>query len=641
MATVIKDALGPLFHEVEIVSAPQLFASETNLASADEDWEFFWAFNAGDVGKLVYALPDVALIGDGTAQGSFINNEIVWGSIEVWQHYTRTDSNGDVTSGFVTLTIGSEEIDQVLAQQYAGYLSNTSTYLKVTLPGLRQDTNQSGEFVDYDDTLLLRVTANNGALDDIGIDDPHAGRFLLTTNSPGGERASAWGGGWIDILGYGPPPEPPPPEDPEGNLATLTDTLKTVVKGAKLAKKFDDTSDMARQFLNQGMLDELGYVRANNPFFTHLFDERVAWKDWITETKGPADGVDKALKWGGRFLTTLSAAADGVERYQQTGSYSEGFKYGGTKLIVGLLSGEVGSLVGAGATAWLVSAGGASLALTGLPVVAGFAIGAGAAYGVTYLGDWLFDHPRDDGQQQAPMQMQEASSAAAAPVPKWEYNYKTKKFKWLDSAAEKKFAYYATLLDLNPNPVKLKLIGDKFSDPNDLLLGHGANDTLKGLLGDDILNGGKAHDLVVGGYGNDVLYGDAGNDRLQGGIGRDTLFGGAGSDTLNGGIGPDVLVGNAGNDRFAFKIGDSPLSDPDTISDFRQGKDKIDLSAIDANSTRSGHQDLKLKHLSTYTDTSGAEPVLELYVDVDDDDVIDLTIVIEGVPTLYLSDFVI
>lgn len=635
MATVIKDALGPLFHEVEIVNSPQLFASETNVAGADQDWEFFWAFNAGDVGKVVYALPDVALIGDGTAQRSFLNDEIVWGTIEVWQHYTRTDSSG-VTSGFVTLATGSQVVDQVLAQQYAGYVSNTSIYLRVTLPALRVDTNESGVFMDYGDALLLRVTANNGALDDIGIDDPNAGRFLVTTNSPGGERAAAWGGGWINVLGYG--SNPPPPDDPEGNLATLTDTLKTVVKGAKLAKKFDATSGMAKQFLNQAMLDELGYAHANNPFYTHLFDERVAWNDWIAETKGPADSVDKALKWGGRFLTAVSAAANGVERYQQTGSYSEGFKYGGTKLLVGLISGEVGTFVGTGATAWLVSAGGASLAATGLPIIAGFAIGAGAAYGVSYVGDWLFDNDGDNGQQ--PRLAMEAQGAASQ-KPKWEYNYKTKKFKWLDAAAEKKYAYYATLLDLNPKPTKLKLIGDKFADKNDLLLGHGANDTLKGGLGNDILNGGKANDRVFGGTGNDVLYGDAGNDRLKGDAGNDTLFGGGGNDTLTGGPGADVLVGNGGKDRFVFKIGDSPLSDPDTIADFRRGKDKIDLSAIDANTTRRDHQDLKLKNLSVHTDNSGSKPVLELYVDVDDDDTIDLAIVVHGATTLYLSDFLL
>ena len=93
MPTTIKDELGTNFHEAEIVGAPQLFASETVVAEADEDWYFYWTLNPGDVGKAVYALPDVALVGDGSTSGSFLNDEVVWGQIAVYQHFNQTNLN--------------------------------------------------------------------------------------------------------------------------------------------------------------------------------------------------------------------------------------------------------------------------------------------------------------------------------------------------------------------------------------------------------------------------------------------------------------------------------------------------------------------------------------------------------------------
>ena len=86
-----------------------------------------------------------------------------------------------------------------------------------------------------------------------------------------------------------------------------------------------------------------------------------------------------------------------------------------------------------------------------------------------------------------------------------------------------------------------------------------------------------------GGLGDDTLYGDVvglsggvghGNDRLFGGEGSDTLFGGGGADILDGGIGQDALTGGDGADRFRF-VGNW---DFDTVLDYQDGVDKIDLS---------------------------------------------------------------
>ena len=93
-------------------------------------------------------------------------------------------------------------------------------------------------------------------------------------------------------------------------------------------------------------------------------------------------------------------------------------------------------------------------------------------------------------------------------------------------------------------------------------------------------------------------------DTLNGGIGNDTLSGGAGADVLTGGAGADVLTGGAGADKFKFLLAsDSVVGVTDVITDFVVGTDKIDLSAIDANSTISGSAfNLPILGLQGFTD---------------------------------------
>lgn len=96
----------------------------------------------------------------------------------------------------------------------------------------------------------------------------------------------------------------------------------------------------------------------------------------------------------------------------------------------------------------------------------------------------------------------------------------------------------------------------------------------------DTLFGNNIANVLKGGGGNDILYGDDGNDSLYGGVGSDTLFGGDGADRINGGAGNDSLNGGSGNDIFVF----TDLGGKDSVTDFRRGQDKIDLSGIDAKS---------------------------------------------------------
>ncbi len=107
-------------------------------------------------------------------------------------------------------------------------------------------------------------------------------------------------------------------------------------------------------------------------------------------------------------------------------------------------------------------------------------------------------------------------------------------------------------------------------DGNDKLYGKAGGDEIEGGNDNDKLWGGAGKDLLKGGNDDDKLWGDGGKDRLKGGDGKDKLYGGKGNDKLWGGAGKDVFV-------FAKKEG------KDTINDFQNGKDKIDLKAFNFN----------------------------------------------------------
>jgi Ca2+-binding RTX toxin-like protein len=191
------------------------------------------------------------------------------------------------------------------------------------------------------------------------------------------------------------------------------------------------------------------------------------------------------------------------------------------------------------------------------------------------------------------------------------------------------------------------------NDGDDSLSGAAANDTLNGGNGNDTLDGGAGTDSMVGGAGDDTylvdvttdviveavssgtdtvrtalasytlgttngsanvenliytgtaaftgtgnaltnaITGGASADTLNGLAGNDTLDGGAGNDTLNGGVGADVLTGGAGADRFAFSVftdTGTTATLRDVINDFVVASDRIDVSAIDANTGLTNNQ---------------------------------------------------
>ena len=180
------------------------------------------------------------------------------------------------------------------------------------------------------------------------------------------------------------------------------------------------------------------------------------------------------------------------------------------------------------------------------------------------------------------------------------------------------------------------------------LRGGGANDVLKGLGGNDTLDGGTGGDRMFGGTGNDTfvvdgradrvvevrgqgndlvkssislalathveyllltgranlngtgnglantITGNAGNNVLKGGAGNDLLKGGTGRDKLFGEKGADKLLGGGGADQFIFQSPQDSTAKGrgrDFIDDFSRGQgDKINLKAIDADTTHRGNQ---------------------------------------------------
>ncbi|WP_428425126.1 calcium-binding protein [Pararhizobium sp.] len=193
------------------------------------------------------------------------------------------------------------------------------------------------------------------------------------------------------------------------------------------------------------------------------------------------------------------------------------------------------------------------------------------------------------------------------------------------------------------------LVGSSYADK---LYGNNGANLLAGGAGNDILDGGAGTDRLDGGAGTDTasyasakagvtaslanaaintgdakgdtyvsieqlagsnyadkLYGNSGANLLAGGAGNDVLNGGAGNDVLYGGVGADYLVGGAGADTFAFKaLSDTTVAagGRDTIFDFSgTGGDRIDLSAIDANTAVAGNQAFSYLGTAAFTGKAG------------------------------------
>ena len=121
-----------------------------------------------------------------------------------------------------------------------------------------------------------------------------------------------------------------------------------------------------------------------------------------------------------------------------------------------------------------------------------------------------------------------------------------------------------------------------------------------GLTGALTATGTALDNTLTGGAGKDSLDGGAGKDSLDGGAGADTLTGGAGNDTLTGGTGGDTLTGGAGNDIFVYTNPNQSnrltLTENvtfDTITDFTQGQDQIQLTGLYTDTQYTAQKDVQ------------------------------------------------
>jgi serralysin len=168
---------------------------------------------------------------------------------------------------------------------------------------------------------------------------------------------------------------------------------------------------------------------------------------------------------------------------------------------------------------------------------------------------------------------------------------------------------------------------------NDLVHGGGGNDRI--LLG-------AGNDTAFGEAGNDVIDGGAGNDKLNGDAGNDKLVGGTGNDTLYGGLGADDLYGGPGKDTFVFKtLAESKVaaSGRDTIFDFSPS-DRIDLSAIDADTKHAGNQEFDFIGTKAFSGQAGELRYVKMasdtliYADTNGDKKADFAIHLDDAVTL-------
>lgn len=180
----------------------------------------------------------------------------------------------------------------------------------------------------------------------------------------------------------------------------------------------------------------------------------------------------------------------------------------------------------------------------------------------------------------------------------------------------------------------------------EVLIVSGSSRSLSGDDGTFDFAGNDA-DLLIGSARADTLSGNRGNDALVGLAGNDRLIGGAGADFLVGGAGADVFVF-----RSAAEIG-KRVGARDTIADFEHGRDRIDLSAIDANGKAPGQPDFtllsakgtafggKAGELRWYHASEKGKPVTVVEGDIDGDGRADFSLALAGRLLLDRGDFIL
>ena len=135
------------------------------------------------------------------------------------------------------------------------------------------------------------------------------------------------------------------------------------------------------------------------------------------------------------------------------------------------------------------------------------------------------------------------------------------------------------------------------------------------------------------------------------------IFGNAGANALTGRGGADRLMGGGGADRFIFIAATDSLAGRytcDIISDMQRGLDKIDLSRIDANALLAGAQDFHYIGIAAFGGLgaasagqlrwqaiSGSAGGVVIDADLNGDGTADMQIMLTGIRSLAVSDFIL
>ncbi len=210
------------------------------------------------------------------------------------------------------------------------------------------------------------------------------------------------------------------------------------------------------------------------------------------------------------------------------------------------------------------------------------------------------------------------------------------------------------------------VIGGDFKD---LLIGNLGGNVLDGGNGIDTVSyanvkfeeGGVKVSLALAGAQNTLvsgfdklisienLTGSINGDMLTGNAKVNIIDGGEGNDIVNGGGGGDKLIGGNGSDRFKFSnTTDSTTSGRDTIGDYDDGTDKIDVSAIDAKSSTGIDDDFTFRGTSGFNgagqirvEKSGTDTIV--YFNTNTSDAPEMVLILENTAPgqLTAQDFIL
>ena len=179
-------------------------------------------------------------------------------------------------------------------------------------------------------------------------------------------------------------------------------------------------------------------------------------------------------------------------------------------------------------------------------------------------------------------------------------------------------------------------------------------ETINGNNNANTLIGTTVGETINGFAGNDRIVGNGGNDRMVGGLGRDIMTGGPGNDFFVFTSIRDSAPGQSGlinNSAYGAQAGQGLR---DIITDFTHGQDRIDLSAIDANTRVAGNQAFSWHGTGNfvpgrpgwlieriYNPAGTANDKTVIYGDVNGDASADFQIELTGLKHLVATDFVL